>query len=320
MREVALSREFVISGGKRKKRLLLDIRRHKWVYLLAIPVVIYYIAFCYVPMFGVIIAFKNYSPAKGIFSSPWASHHGFGHFINFVKDPYFFRILKNTLMISLYSILFAFPAPILFALLLNEVRWEPFKKTVQTLTYLPHFISIMVVCGMITTFVGREGIVNDIIAFFGGERSNLLTRSEMFRPIYIISDIWQGVGWGSILYLAALAGIDQQLYEAATIDGAGRLKKMLYVTLPGIFPTIVIMFILKMGTLLSVGYEKIILLYSEMTYETADVISSFVYRRGIVDMDYSFSAAVGLMNSVVNFIIIFLTNAISRRLSENSLW
>jgi len=223
-------------------------------------------------------------------------------------------------MISFYDILFTFPAPILFALLLNEVRCEPFKRTVQTLTYLPHFISLMVVCGLIKTFVGTDGLINDILVFFGGTRSNLLTKPELFRPIYIISNIWQQIGWDSILYLAALSGIDPQLYEAATIDGASRFSKMWHVTLPGILPTVVIMLILKLGSLFSVGYEKIILLYSEMTYETADVISSFVYRRGIIDTDYSFSTAVGLMNSIVNFIVIYLANFVSRRVGETSLW
>lgn len=301
-------------------RLKEDIKKHPYVYLLAVPVLVYFIAFNYIPMFGLIVAFKDYVPIKGVFASDWAGMCGLENFVEFIRDPYFFRIVRNTLLISLYDIVFGFPAPIIFALLLNEIRCEKFKKTVQTITYLPHFISIMVVCGMITAFVGRDGFINDIIVFFGGERSNLLTRPEMFRPVYIISGIWQGIGWGSILYLAALAGIDAQLYEAAAIDGAGVLRKIWHVSIPGILPTVIIMLILKLGTLLSVGYEKIILLYSEATYETADVISSYVYRRGIINTDYSFSAAVGLMNSVVNFIVIFIANRLSRRLTETSLW
>jgi len=320
MRGFVATKKATTIDRRQGNRLLTDIQKHKWVYLLAVPVILYYVAFCYTPMFGIIIAFKNYSPAKGIFASPWASQYGFGHFISFVQNPYFFRLVRNTLMISFYDILFTFPAPILFALLLNEVRCEPFKRTVQTLTYLPHFISLMVVCGLIKTFVGTDGLINDILVFFGGTRSNLLTKPELFRPIYIISNIWQQIGWDSILYLAALSGIDPQLYEAATIDGASRFSKMWHVTLPGILPTVVIMLILKLGSLFSVGYEKIILLYSEMTYETADVISSFVYRRGIIDTDYSFSTAVGLMNSIVNFIVIYLANFVSRRVGETSLW
>lgn len=301
-------------------RLADDIKTHPCIYLLALPVLAYYIAFCYVPMFGLTIAFKRYVPAKGIFGSDWAGMYGFEHFVNYLKDPYFFRTLKNTLLISVYDIIFGFPTPIIFALLLNEIRYEKFKKVVQTVTYLPHFISIMVVCGMITTFVGRDGIINDIIAMFGGERSNLLANPALFKPIYIISGIWQGVGWGSIMYLAALSGIDSQLYEAASVDGAGVLRKMWHVSLPGIVPTIVIMLILKLGTILSVGYEKIILLYSPATYETADTISSYVYRRGIIDTDYSFSAAVGLMNSLVNLLAVVVSNKICRRLTETSLW
>lgn len=301
-------------------RFINDIKKHPYVYLLAIPVLVYYILFCYVPMFGIVIAFKDYVPVKGVFNSPWADMYGFEHFISFIKDPYFVRVLRNTLLISVYSIIFGFPSPIIFAILLNEIRSNKFKRTVQTITYLPHFISMMVVCGMITTFVGREGFINDIIVALGGERSNLITRPELFRTIYIVSDMWQGVGWNSIVYIAALTAIDQQLYEAATIDGAGVFRKIWHISIPGIMPTVIIMLIMRLGSLLSVGYEKIILLYTEMTYETADVISSYVYRRGILNTDYSFSAAVGLMNAVVNFIVIYISNRISKKLSETSLW
>ena len=301
-------------------KLLKDIIRYKYVYILALPVILYYVLFCYVPMYGTVIAFKNYSPSVGIWESPWAKNNGLGHFISFLSNPSTFRIIRNTLLISVYDIIFAFPAPIIFALLLNELKSRRFKKTVQTLTYLPHFISIMVVCGLIFTFTARDGFINNIIAFFGGERSNLLIKPELFRTIYVSSNIWQGVGWGSIIYLAALSGVDPQLYEAARIDGASKFKQVLNITIPGILPTIVIMFILRMGSLLSVGYEKIILLYNPLTYETSDVISSYVYRRGLIDTDYSFSTAVGLLNSVVNLIIIWITNKISRQLNETSLW
>ena len=319
-----IQKKVSLKGGLKKagflSRLANDIKKHPCIYILALPVILYFIAFKYIPMFGLTIAFKNYVPAKGVFESSWAGMHGFEHFVNYVKDPYFFRTIKNTLMISLCDIIFGFPMPIIFALLLNEVRHEKFKKVVQTITYLPHFISIMVVCGMITAFVGRDGVINDIIAMFGGERSNLLANPAMFRPIYIISGIWQGVGWGSIMYLAALSGIDSQLYEAASVDGAGVLRKIWHVSLPGIIPTIVIMLILKLGTILSVGYEKIILLYSPITYETSDVISTYVYRRGIINSDYSFSAAVGLMNSLVNLFVVIISNKVSRHLTETSLW
>lgn len=298
-------------------RLKQDIQRHPYIYLLALPVILFYIAFSYVPMFGLVIAFEDYVPIKGVFASKWI---GLANFKTFLSDPYFFRILKNTLLISVYDIIFGFTTPVIFAILLNEVRKNTFKRCVQTITYLPHFISTMVICGMIVTFVGRNGFINDIIAFFGGERTNLLSRPEMFRTIYVSSGIWQTMGWNSIIYLAALTSIDSQLYESAAIDGAGAFGKIWHVSLPGIIPTITIMFILRLGSLLSVGYEKIILLYSEATYETADVISSYVYRRGIINTDFSYSAAVGLLNSVVNFIIVVTANKLSKSIGETSLW
>ena len=233
---------------------------------------------------------------------------------------FFGRLIKNTLLISLYSLLWGFPAPILLALLLNEVKKEKFKRSVQTITYLPHFVSLVVICGMLIDFTSTEGVINDIVEAFGGERTNYLMRPESFRTIYVASGIWQGIGWGSIIYLASMTNIDPQLYEAAIIDGAGRWKQTLHITLPGIAPTIVILLILRLGGLMSVGFEKIILLYNPTTMETADVISSYVYRRGLLDFDYSFSAAVGLFNSVINFILILLANRFSRELSETSLW
>ena len=315
----------VITQKKKKEitfagKLLRDIIRYKYIYILAMPVILYYIFFCYVPMVGTVIAFKNYTPSVGIWESPWAKNFGFGHFINFFKGAYTYRIIRNTLLISLYDVIFAFPAPIIFALLLNEIRGKLYKRVVQTMTYLPHFISTMVVCGLIYNFAGKDGIINDIILLFGGERSNLLVRPEMFRIIFVGSNVWQTVGWGSIIYLAALSGVDQQLYEAAHIDGASKFSQVLNITIPSIMPTIIVMFILKMGTLLSVSYEKIILLYNPLTFETSDVISSYIFRRGLIDMDYSFSAAVGIFNSVVNLALIMITNAICKRLNETALW
>lgn len=294
-----------------------DIIRNKYIYLMIIPVIIYYILFHYKPMYGAIIAFKQFSPAKGILGSPWV---GFKYFFRFFNDVYFIRILKNTFLISLYDLLWGFPAPILLALLLNEVKNKKFKKTVQTTTYLPHFISLVVVVGMLKDFVSTDGIINDMILFFGGDRSNLLQFAKYFRTIYISSGIWQGIGWGSIIYLAALSGIDEQLYEAAMIDGAGKWKQTLHVTLPGITPTITIMLILRIGSLLNVGFEKIILMYSPTTYEVADVISTYTYRVGLMEFSWSYSAAVGLFNSVINFILLIVANTISKKVSETSLW
>ena len=263
------------------------------------------------------MAFQDYSPATGVSGSPWV---GFKHFETFFGSYYFGRLLKNTLTISFGSLIFGFPAPIILALLMNEIKSKTFKKTVQTVSYLPHFISLVVVCSMIKKFTMDTGVINDIIAFFGGERVTFLNHPEYFVPVYIISEIWQTVGWSSIIYLAALSGISQELYEAAMIDGAGRWKQTLHVTIPGILPTIVIMFILRMGHIISVGSEKIILLYNPMTMKTADVISSFVYRKGIQEQSWSYSAAIGLFNSVVNFIFLVFTNRFSKKVSDTSLW
>lgn len=298
-------------------RLKSDMRRNYPLYLIIIPVLAYYIIFCYKPMYGAIIAFKEYTPSLGILGSPWV---GFDQFIKFFTAPDFARILKNTLVISITCIVFGFPAPIILALLFNELRNAKFKSVAQTISYLPHFISLVVVCGLIKTFVSQGGIIFQLVTALGGKNVGLLSRPECFVPIYLLSDIWQGVGWGSIIYLAALSGIDQELYEAAKIDGAGKWKQTLHVTLPGIAPTIIIMFILRMGSLLSVGYEKIILLYNPLIYQTSDVISSYVYRVGLGQQSWSYSTAVGLVNSVVNFGIIMLTNRISAKYSETSLW
>ena len=224
------------------------------------------------------------------------------------------------MLLSVYSLIFGFPAPIILALLLNEVRNNKFKKLTQTVTYLPHFISLIVVTGMIVNFTMTTGVINDIIVFFGGERSPLLQNPHLYRTIYIISDIWQEVGWGSIIYLAALSGVDSQLYEAAMTDGAGKFKQLIYVTLPSIMPTIIVMLILKIGSLMSIGYEKTILLYNPSTYETADIISSYVYRIGLLEQNWSYSTAIGLFNSVINLILLTITNKLSKRLSETSLW
>ncbi|MDN5276309.1 MAG: putative aldouronate transport system permease protein [Clostridiales bacterium] len=294
-----------------------DIIRNKYIYIMALPVIAYYIIFHYLPMYGAIIAFKEFNPALGIIRSPWV---GFKHFKSFFEGVYFWRLIRNTLLISIYSLVWGFPAPIILALLLNEVKNNYFKRTVQTVSYLPHFISLVVVCGIIKDFTSTDGVINDIIELLGGERTNFLMKPEWFRPIYVGSGIWQEVGWGSIIYLAAITNIDPQLYEAATIDGANRWKQTWHVTLPGIVPTIVILLILRLGGLMSVGFEKIILLYNSATMETADVISSYVYRRGLLDFDYSFSAAVGLFNSVINLILITSANKLSRKISETSLW
>lgn len=294
-----------------------DLRRNGEIYLVALPVILFFILFHYKSMYGVIIAFKNFSPTKGIMGSDWV---GFKYFIQFFKDDYFLRLMKNTLTISLATLLFSFPVPIIFALLLNELKSKAFSRGVQLVAYLPHFISLIVICGLISKFTSADGIVTNILAFFGMDKVSYLNYPQYFVPIYVISDIWQEAGWNSIIYLAALTGVDPQLYEAASIDGAGKFKQTIHVTLPGITPTIVVMLILRIGSLLNVGYEKIILLYNPITYETADVISTYVYRYGILDGSWSYSTAIGLFNSVINFILLIAANKISRKYSESSLW
>ncbi len=294
-----------------------DIIKHKYIYLMILPVIAWYIIFFYMPMYGAQIAFKDYNMGLGIFESSWV---GFKHFKMFFNGIYFWRTLRNTLLLSVYSLIFGFPAPIILALLLNEVRCKSFKHTVQTLSYLPYFISLVVVCSIIREFTASNGVINAFLGLFGAERRSMLLDPSLFRPIYVISGIWQKLGWDSIIYLAALSGVDPTQYDAAVVDGAGRFKQMLHVTLPGIAPTIIIMFILRVGQMMNVGFEKIILLYNENIYETADVISSYVYRKGILEQSYSYGSAVGLFNSVVNFTFVITANTISRKVNETSLW
>ena len=299
------------------RRLRRDLLTNKGVYLLFIPVLAYYILFHYFPMYGSVIAFKNYTPSGGILESPWV---GFKHFESFFGGPFFTSLLKNTLVISFSMLLVGFPTPIIFAILLNELRNKRFGRVVQTVTYMPHFISLVVICGMIVQFTRDDGVITYLLGLFGYPKQTLLNNPNTFVPIYVLSDIWQQVGWDSIIYLAALVGIDQGLYEAAAIDGAGRFRRVLSITIPGILPTIIIMFIMRVGRIMSLGAEKIILLYNPAIYETADVIASYVYRRGIIGTDWSFSAAVGLFNSVVNFLLVIFVNTMSRRISKTSLW
>lgn len=280
-----------VKGPSFRQRLHKDFKRNWSLYLFMLPVIIFYILFAYKPMYGALIAFKNYKPALGFSGSPWV---GLENFQRFFSSPFFGRLMKNTLLLSFELLIFGFPAPIILALMINAVGNKHYKKTIQTLSYLPHFISIIVVVGMITDFSMTTGLFNDIIAFFGGERQPLLQNPNLYRTIYVASDIWQGIGWGSIIYLSALTGVDEQLYEAASLDGAGRFQQLLHVTLPGIMPTIVTMFVLRIGQMMSIGYEKTILLYNPSTYETADIISSYTYRVGLLEQSWSYSTAIGL--------------------------
>jgi putative aldouronate transport system permease protein len=301
----------------RRRLILRELSVHRYIYLMVLPVLAYYVVFSYFPMYGAIIAFKNFSPGRGILGSEWA---GIQHFTSFFSSFYFFRVVRNTILINLYALVFGFPLPIAFALLLNEIRRSVFKRVTQTISYLPHFISIIVVCGMIIDFTSSKGVINDLIELLGGERQTMLQRPELFRAIYVLSDIWKEMGWESIIFLAALTGVDMQLYEAARIDGAGRWRQVWHISIPGITPTAVILLILRIGNMMNLGFEKVILLYNPLIYETADVISSFVYRKGLLEASYSYSAAVGLFNSVINFALLLGANYLSRRVNETSLW
>lgn len=299
-------------------RILTKLKTDKYLYLLLIPFLAYYVIFAYKPMYGLLIAFKDYSLFKGIEASPWV---GLENFKTFFQGPYFIRTIKNTLLINIYSLIVGFPAPIILALMFNELRKSAYKSVTQTITYLPHFISVVVVASMVTNFLSPTGgLVNNIIQAFGGKSTYFLTVPEYFRSIYVGMNIWKEAGFEAIIYASALVSIDQQLYEAARMDGANKWKQIWHVTIPGIAPTIIIMFILRMGNLLKAGYEAIILLYQPATYETADVISTYVYREGLISGNYKLAAAVGLFESVICLLLTWAANTISRKVSETSLW
>jgi putative aldouronate transport system permease protein len=304
-------------GGGPLGLLARDLRRNVNIYVILAPVVLYYLIFQYGPMYGAIIAFKDFRPSLGIWGSKWI---GLTNFSEFFSSFYFVRLMTNTVMLSLTNLVFGFPAPIILALLLNELRSDAFKRSVQTIAYVPHFISIVVISGIIIDFVKEDGLISSVLAPLLGYHGNLLLRPEYFRAIYVTSGVWQQVGWGSIIYLAALSSISDELYEAARIDGAGRVKQTWHITLPGLRPTIMILLILNIGNLLNIGFEKVMLLYNPRIYDTADIISTFVYRRGILEAQYAYSAAVGLFNSTIACILVISANALSRRTTENSLW
>lgn len=303
--------------SRKQKTAFKILLKDKYLYLLLLPGLILYILFCYYPMYGLLMAFQDYNPVDGILRSPFV---GFTHFTNFFDSMFFGRLLRNTILLSLYNLIFGFPIPILFALMLNEVKPGPFKKFTQTISYLPHFISVVVIVGMLNIVFSPTGIIPEVLTKLTGSSPNFLSDAKWFRTMYVGSEIWQHFGWNSIIYMAALAGIDQGLYEAAKIDGASRFKQIWHITLPGIAPTIVTLLILNSGSILSVGFEKIILMYSPATYSTADVISTYTYRVGLLQSQYSFGVAVGMFNSVANCIILIIVNAISRKLTETSLW
>lgn len=296
-----------------------DLKKNYSLYLMMLPVILFYLYFHYKPMYGLLISFQNFSFRRGIMGSEWI---GFENYKRFFEDPYFARDIVNTFRISIANIVFGFPAPIILALLINELNGQHFKKTVQTITYLPHFISLVVICGMVKNYLATDGIITNLVSMITKTEytESLLNNASCFVPIYVISAIWQEIGWGSIIYLAALSGVDQELYEAATVDGAGRIRQTFSITLPCIVPTIIILFILKLGGILSVGYEKIILLINPYNAEKSEILSYYIYKKGIDGGEYGLATAAGLFNSVINCIFVVAANYISRRVGEVSLW
>ena len=325
---------FLIKGGKfmaktipqpnsmpRKRGFMYYFKRDFFFYALVALPLLYYVVYKYLPMLGIVLAFEDYKPflgLEGVFRSKWV---GLKHFRRFFNSVYFVRLVRNTFLISFYDLLFGFPASIILALLLNEVRSNKFKRTVQTISYLPHFLSSVIVCGMLRQLLSTDGgLINGIITSLGGESVYFLGSSQYYRTYYTASSVWQGVGWGSIIYLAAMSGIDPGLYEAAEIDGATTFKKMWFITLPSLLPLISVMLVMRVGSLLSVGYEKTLLLYSPLIYDVADLISTYVYREGLLSMEYSYSTAVGLFTSVISLVLVLFSNWASHRMGQEGVW
>ena len=305
------------AAPKHKQSFLAGVKESKALYLLMLPSVIIFLLFTYYPMYGVIIAFKNFTPADGIFGSEWV---GLQNFIQYFNSYQFGLTIRNTIVISLYTILVTFPLPIALALMCNQIRAKKFKKFFQVSTYLPHFISTVVMCGMLILFLSPStGIISKLVGLFGFQLPNLMGSAAAFPHIYVWSEAWQHVGWDSILYIATLSSVDPSLYEAATMDGAGKWKKMLHVDVPALMPTVTIMLILRMGSVMSVGFEKVYLLQNTLNSSTSEIISTYVYKMGLISNQYSLSSAIGLFNNVINLALLLLVNAISKKISDTSL-
>ena len=305
------------AAPKHKQSFLAGVKESKALYLLMLPSVIILLLFTYYPMYGVIIAFKNFTPADGIFGSEWV---GLQNFIQYFNSYQFGLTIRNTIVISLYTILVTFPLPIALALMCNQIRAKKFKKFFQVSTYLPHFISTVVMCGMLILFLSPStGIISKLVGLFGFQLPNLMGSAAAFPHIYVWSEAWQHVGWDSILYIATLSSVDPSLYEAATMDGAGKWKKMLHVDVPALMPTVTIMLILRMGSVMSVGFEKVYLLQNTLNSSTSEIISTYVYKMGLISNQYSLSSAIGLFNNVINLALLLLVNAISKKVSDTSL-
>lgn len=299
-------------------RLADDVRKNWILYMMILPVILYFIIFAYAPMSGVVLAFKDFKVKLGIFGSPWA---GFKYFERFFGSFNFSLLLKNTIGISLYSLLIGFPIPIIFALLLNYLKQEKLKKTLQMVSYAPYFISTVVICGMIAIFMDKNtGILNQMFVALGGEAQDFLSKPGYFKSIYVWSGVWQSMGYSSIIYISALAGVDPALHEAAIMDGATKVQRIIHIDLPSIKSTIIMLFILQMGSLMNVGFEKVFLLQNDLNMSASDVINTYVYRVGLVQNNYSYSTAVGLFNSVINMALVIMANQISKKFANESLW
>ena len=300
-----------------RKKFLKNVKQSRWLYLMFALPFLYFIVFKYGAMAWLVIAFEDFNAFKGVFNSKWV---GLKWFKTFLEEPYFLTLIKNTVLINVWGLLFYFPAPVILALMINEVRQKKLKKVIQTVSYLPYFFSVVVICGLILNLCSLDGLINQILSFLGLQKISFMNKPEWFRPIYILSEIWQKAGWSSIIYLAALSGIDAQLYEAAVIDGASRWKQIIHISLPGIASVISIQLLLTLGNILSVGYEKIMLLYNGSTMSTADVISTYVYRRGIISADLSYGTAVNVFQAVIGLVLIILANKAAQKAEAASLW
>lgn len=306
-----------VPDSRRFFYLLKRFDRSKYLYLLLILPLLYFVVFKYGAMLWLTIAFKKFNVSQGLWGSEWV---GFKYFSMFVSDPYFWKLIRNTLLLNVYGLIFNFPVPIALALLINTVKNRRYRKFVQSVSYLPYFVSTVVVSGLIVSYLASDGIINQVVQVFVGRTIPFLAEPQYFRVIYVLSEIWQHAGWTAIIYLAALAGISPELYESAKMDGASQWKQMIHISLPGIAPVIAIQFLLTVGQLLSVGYEKILLLYNGATYETADVISTYIYRRAIYSAEYSYGAAVSMFQAVLTLILVIVANRAAKRMGSVSLW
>ncbi|WP_223589380.1 ABC transporter permease [Neobacillus bataviensis] len=302
-----------VKKGPRLKKILSNYQ----LYLFLLPALIYFIVFHYVPMYGVLIAFKDFVATKGIMGSPWV---GFKHFERFFESYQFWTLIKNTLGLSVIQLIVGFPLPIFLALMLNQIRSEKYKRFVQTVVYAPHFISVVVLAGMIYVFFSNNGLINNLILLFGGDPISFMAKPDWFKPLYIASSVWQETGWAAIIYLAALAGVSPELHEAAVMDGANKWQRILHVDIPAIMPTAVILLILSVGNIMNIGFEKAYLLQTPMNQPAAEIIPTYVYKLGLQQAQYSFAAAVGLFNSVINLILLVAVNKFAKKLSGTGLW